>query len=107
MNEVRQRLGAGGTLVQIRSLSSEGIRRNDCLGMKAVAADWTAWLDLTQSRHNASSWHPERKKGISMPLFFRESDYIALVQHFLAAYFLASKARRASAIPRDLVVDAD
>ena len=46
-------------------------------------------------------------KGISVPVFFCESDHIALVQHFLAAYFLASKARCASEISRDLVVDAD
>ena len=39
--------------------------------------------------------------------FFQQSDYIALVQFFLAAYFLASEARCALATPRDLVVDAD
>jgi hypothetical protein len=42
MNEVRQGLGAGSTLMKICTLSSEGIRRNDSLGMKAIPADWTA-----------------------------------------------------------------
>jgi hypothetical protein len=42
MNEVRQGLGTRSTLMKIGALSSEGIRRNDSLGMKAVSADWTA-----------------------------------------------------------------
>ena len=72
--------------------------------------DWLlrAYFDPQDEYWNhASSWHPELTKGIFVPVFFDESDYIALVQHFLAAYFLASKARCASEISRDLVVDAD
>ncbi len=46
-------------------------------------------------------------KGIFMPDFLFEGDYIALVQHFLRTYFLASQARCALAITRDPVVDAD
>jgi len=53
------------------------------------------------------SLHPKYTKGISVPVFSQQSDYIALVQHFMGAYFLASQARCAPAITRDPVVDAD
>jgi hypothetical protein len=46
-------------------------------------------------------------KEISVPVFSRESGYIALVQNFLAEYFLESKSAPRSIITHDPVVDAD
>jgi hypothetical protein len=37
-------------------------------------------------------------KGNFVPTFFDKFDYIALVQFFMSAYFLASRARRAPGI---------
>ena len=107
MDEVRQRLGSGSALVKIRALSPKRIRRNDRLRMKAVPADWTAQFDLTESSHKTSSQYTKSWKEISVPVFSRESGYIALVQNFLAEYFLASKSAPRSVISHDPVVDAD
>ena len=107
MDEVRQRLGSGSALVKIRALSSKGIRRDDRLRMKAITADRTAQFDLTESSHKTSSRYMKSWKEISVPLFSRQSGYIALVQNFLAEYFLASKSAPRSVITHDPVVDAD
>lgn len=93
--------------MKIGSLPSKGIRRDDSLRVEAVPADWTAEFYLAESRHITSRYNPKGTKGNSVPVFFSSSDHIALVQYFLRTYFLASKARRANRIPRDLVVDAD
>jgi len=54
MYEICQRLSSRGTLMKIRALSAEGVRRNDCLRLEAVAASRTTEIDLPQGRHNAS-----------------------------------------------------
>jgi hypothetical protein len=107
MDEIRQRLSSGSPLVKISALSSKGIRRNDRLRMKAITADRTAQFDLTESSHRTSSQYMKSWKGISVPVFSRESGYIALVQNFFAEYFLESKSAPRSIITHDPVVDAD
>jgi len=107
MDEVRQRLSSGSAFMKIGALSSEGICRDDRLGMKAVTADRATEFDLPESSHKTSSQHMKPCKEISVPVFSRESGYIALVQNFLAAYFLASKSAPRSVITHDPVVDAD
>jgi hypothetical protein len=107
MDEVCKWLGSGGAFVKIRTLSSKGIRRDDRLRMKAITADRTAQFDLTESSHKPSSGYMKSWKEISVPVFSRESGYIALVQNFPAEYFLASKSAPRSVITHDPVVDAD
>ena len=84
-----------------------GFRRHARLRMKAIPADRTAQFDLTESSHKTSSRYMKSWKEISVPVFSRESGYIALVQNFLAEYFLASKSAPRSVITHDPVVDAD
>jgi len=107
MDEVRQRLGPSSAFMKIGTLSSERICRDDRLRMKAVTADWTAQFDLAESSHKTSSRYMKSWKEISVPVFSRESGYIALVLNFPAAYFLASKSAPRSVITHDPVVDAD
>jgi len=107
MYEIRQRLCARCSLVKICPLSAKGICRNDCLRLEAISANRTAELDLTESRHNASSISRKDTKGISVPVFLLSSITSTLVQHFMSAYFLASQARRALGNSRHPVVDAD
>ena len=107
MDKVRERLGPSSTFVKIGAFSSEGIRRDDRLRMKAVTADWAAQFDLTESSHKTSSQYMKSWQEISVPVFSQESGYIALVQNFLAEYFLASKSAPRSVITHDPVVDAD
>src|SRR4051812_34846414 len=87
MDQVCQRLSSGSAFMKIGALSSEGIRRNDRLRMKAITADRTAQFDLTESSHGTSSRYMKSWKEISVPVFSRESGYIALVQNFFAEYF--------------------
>src|SRR5438477_593076 len=47
--------------------------------MKAIPADRTAQFDLTESSHKTSSRYMKSWKEISVPVFSRESGYIALV----------------------------
>lgn len=81
-------------------------------GFLAPARNWKLIhiLDSCVQPDTASSLRlimvPGATKGNSMPAFLFEWDDIALVQHFLRTYFLASQARCALAIPRDPVVDA-
>jgi len=107
MYEIRQRLSSRSTLVKVCTLPAERVCRYDRLRLEAVSAGRTAKINLTQGCHNASIWYRLTMQGIFMPDLLFEWDYIALVQHFLRAYFLASQARCALAITRDPVVDAD
>jgi len=107
MYEICQRLSSRRALMKVRALSAESVGRYDRLRLEAVSAGRTAEINLTQGCHNASIWYRLTMQGIFMPDLLFEWDYIALVQHFLRTYFLASQARCALAITRDPVVDAD
>jgi len=107
MYEVRERLSSRSTLMKVRALPAECVRRHDRLRLEGISAGRTAEINLTQGRHSASLWYQLTMQGIFVPDLLFEWDYIALVQHFLRTYFLASQARCALAITRDPVVDAD
>jgi hypothetical protein len=87
MYEIRQRLCARRTLVKVCPLSAKRIRRNDSLRLEAVSANRTAQFDLTESRHNASSISLKDTKGISVPVFFVEFDYINSCSAFHVSVF--------------------
>lgn len=93
--------------MKICTLSAECISRNDHVRLKAIPAGRTARFHLTQHHHNASLMVPGHDEGKFCARFLFDWDHIALVQHFLRTYFLASQARCAPAITRDPVVNAD
>jgi hypothetical protein len=57
MNQVGEWLCSRCPLMEIRSLSAEGVGGDYRLGLKAVSADGTAQLDLTQCRHDTLFHH--------------------------------------------------
>jgi hypothetical protein len=93
--------------MSIHTLLAKSISQNDRLRLEAVSAGRTSGFNLMQGRHGALLMVPgdDEKMFCARSLF--ECDHVALVQHFLRAYFLASQARCAPAITRDRVVDAD
>lgn len=107
MYEICERLGTCDVFMKIHTLSAEYINRNDHLRLEVIPAGRTAEFNLTQGCHNASLWYPVMMKKNFVPVFLFKWDDIALVQHFLRTYFLASQARCAPAITHDPVVDAD
>jgi hypothetical protein len=76
VNEVRERLCSGGMFMKIGSLSAEGIRSYDRLGLKAVSADGAAQFDLTQRSHDTLFITPFPAQGIFVPYkFFNTKHY--------------------------------
>jgi hypothetical protein len=53
VDQIREGLGPGSTLVKIRALSHERIRRNYALGFELIVTYGTTKLDLTQRCHSA------------------------------------------------------
>jgi len=63
VNEVREWLCSGGTLMEIGSLSTEGVCSYNCLGLEAVSADGAAQIDLTQRSHDTLFITPVSSRG--------------------------------------------
>src|SRR6266516_5104433 len=104
VDEIGEWLGSGGSLVEVRPLPTERIRRDHTLGLELVVAHGTTKLYLTQRCHGHSSYPlsdcSEIEKEYLCHGFEIPAEEIGLVESLGRLYLLASQKRDWLPTPR-------